>query len=131
MNKADRSILIVEDNLLNMELVVDVLETAGFVTHRAMDAEEGLHLARTLHPQLILMDISLPGMDGLSATVALKKDEATRDIPVIALTAHVMPGDEERVRAAGCDGYLTKPVNVRTLLVQIEAFLVRAYGGPS
>ena len=123
MNPTPRKIVVVEDNALNMELIADVLEAAGYEVFRARAAEEGLRMARRETPALVLMDISLPGMDGLSATMALKKDPATRDIPVVAVTAHVMPGDEQKVRAAGCAGYVTKPIDVQALAGQLKAFL--------
>jgi two-component system cell cycle response regulator DivK len=99
-------ILIVEDNPDNMFLTVMLLQSAGYTVLSATDAEAGLTLARDQQPNLILMDIQLPGMDGLEATVQLKRDDATRAIPVIALTALAMKGDEERIRVAGCDGYI-------------------------
>src|SRR6185436_4646752 len=103
-------ILIVEDNPANMKLAVFLLESAGHVVISVVDAEAGLTLARDQQPDLILMDIQLPGMDGLEATALLKQADATRRIPVIALTALAMKGDEERIRAAGCDGYIAKPL---------------------
>lgn len=109
-------ILIVEDNADNMTLTVLLLESAGHTAITAVDAEAGLTLARAELPDLILMDIQLPGMDGLQATALLKGDEATRAIPVIALTALAMMGDEERIRAAGCDGYLAKPIAIHDFL---------------
>src|SRR4030095_11183199 len=102
-------VLVIEDNPANMTLAVFLLESAGHSVINATDAEAGLTLARDEQPQLILMDIPLPGMDGLEATRLLKQDAATRSIPVIALTALAMRGDEERIRAAGCDGYIPKP----------------------
>src|SRR4029078_12316761 len=102
-------VLIVEDNPANMTLAIFLLQSVGHTVLSATDAEAGLTLARDEQPNLILMDIQLPGMDGLEATVLLKRDEATRAIPVIALTALAMKGDEERIRAAGCDGYIGKP----------------------
>jgi two-component system cell cycle response regulator DivK len=92
----------------------------------AADAETGLTLARSEQPDLVLMDIQLPGMDGLEATALLKSDQATRAIPVIALTALAMKGDEERIRAAGCDGYIAKPLAYRDFLATIAAQLVRS-----
>jgi two-component system cell cycle response regulator DivK len=89
----------------------------------ATDAEAGLALAHSEGPNLILMDIQLPGMDGLAATVLLKGDAATRDIPVVALTALAMKGDEERIRAAGCDGYIAKPLAYKEFLAAIAARL--------
>lgn len=117
------TILIVEDNPTNMTLAVHVLESAGHTVLTATNAEAGLALARGALPQLILMDIQLPGMDGLAATAQLKGDDATRAIPVIALTALAMKGDEERIRAAGCDGYIGKPMRYKDLLTTITAQL--------
>jgi two-component system cell cycle response regulator DivK len=119
-------ILVVEDNAANMSLAVYLLESAGHTPLRATDAEAGLNLARAERPDLILMDIQLPGIDGLEATALLKRDEVTRDIPIIALTALAMRGDEERIRAAGCDDYIAKPIRYKDFLAKIEARLVRA-----
>jgi two-component system, cell cycle response regulator DivK len=120
-------VLIVEDNHANMSLAVFLLQSAGHTTITATDAEAGLALARDEQPQLILMDMQLPGMDGLAATALLKGDDATRGIPVIALTALAMRGDEERIRAAGCDGYIAKPMRYREFLaavaLQLEALV--------
>ncbi len=113
------TILMVEDNAANMTLAVYVLETAGHRVLSATDAEAGLAVARAERPDLILMDIQLPGMDGLEATSQLKADESTRDIPVIALTALAMKGDEERILAAGCDGYIAKPMRYKELLAAV------------
>jgi two-component system cell cycle response regulator DivK len=118
-------VLIVEDNPANMTLAVFLLQSAGHTVFSATDAEAGLTLAREEQPNLILMDIQLPRMDGLEATALLKRDEATRAIPVIALTALAMKGDEERIRAAGCDGYIAKPMNYREFLETIAALLKR------
>ena len=128
---ADRSpdvakILVVEDNPDNMTLAVLLLESAGHTVLRAIDAEAGLTLARDELPDLILMDIQLPGMDGLEATAFLKRDAATCAIPVIALTALAMKGDEERIRAAGCDGYIAKPIGYKEFLAAVTAQLVAA-----
>jgi len=116
-------ILIVEDNPANMTLAVFLLESAGHTVLKATDAEAGLTLAREGQPDLILMDIQLPGMDGLQATVLLKKDDATRNIPVIALTALVMKGDQERILAVGCDGYIAKPMRYREFLATVAEHL--------
>ncbi|MBM3459244.1 MAG: response regulator [Armatimonadetes bacterium] len=124
----ERPILIVEDNQLNMELTTDVLEAAGYQVQQAYSAEDGLTLARIEPPALVLMDVSLPGMDGLTATWLLKQDPRLRRIPVIALTAHAMTGDRERMLDSGCDGYLPKPIDTRTLPQSIEAFLAAARG---
>jgi two-component system, cell cycle response regulator DivK len=118
------TVLIVEDNAANMKLSKFLLESAGHTVVGATDAETGLTLARDEQPNLILMDIQLPGMDGLEATALLKADDATRGIPVIALTALAMKGDEERIRAAGCDGYIAKPLAYREFLATISAHLV-------
>ncbi len=118
-------ILVVEDNPANMKLAVSLLGTAGHTVISATDAEAGLAMARDEHPNLILMDIQLPGMDGLEATGLLKRDCATRAIPVIALTALAMKGDEERMRTAGCDGYIAKPVRYHELLATVAAQLAR------
>jgi len=119
-------ILIVEDNRDNLELAVFLLESAGHTVLSAVDAEAGLALARSELPDLILMDIQLPGMDGLEATALLKGDDATRAIPVVALTALAMKGDEERIRAGGCDGYIAKPIRVQTFLAAVAANLLGA-----
>jgi two-component system cell cycle response regulator DivK len=119
-------VLIVEDNPANMKLATFLLQSAGHIVFSATDAEAGLTMARGEQPDLILMDIQLPGMDGLEATALLKRDDATRDIPVIALTALAMKGDEERIRAAGCDGYIAKPLAYRDFLAIISAQLVAA-----
>ena len=119
-------ILIVEDNAANMTLAKFLLQSAGYTVLSATDAETGLTLARTEQPDLVLMDIQLPGMDGLTATALLKGDQATRAIPVIALTALAMKGDEQRIRAAGCDGYIAKPLAYREFLATISAHLVKA-----
>ena len=116
-------VLIIEDNSANMTLAVFLLESAGHTVLTATNAEAGLTLARDEQPNLILMDIQLPGMDGFEATVLLKRDDATRAIPVIALTALAMKGDEERIRAAGCDGYIAKPMRYREFLATIAAQL--------
>jgi two-component system, cell cycle response regulator DivK len=119
------TVLVVEDNPTNMTLAVFLLQSAGHSVLTATDAEAGLTLARAEQPQLILMDIQLPGMDGLEATALLKGDDATRAIPVIALTALAMKGDEERIRAAGCDGYIAKPMRYQEFLATIADRLAR------
>jgi two-component system, cell cycle response regulator DivK len=119
-------VLIVEDNSANMTLAVFLLQSAGHAVLSARDAEAGMTLARDEQPDLILMDIQLPGMDGLQATALLKQDHTTRAIPVIALTALAMKGDEERIRAAGCDGYIAKPMRYQEFLATIAAQLVGA-----
>ena len=118
-------VLIVEDNSANMTLAVFLLQSAGHTVLSATDAEAGLTLARDEQPNLILMDIQLPGMDGLEATALLKQGDTTRAIPVIAITALAMKGDEERIRAAGCDGYIAKPLRYHTFLATVAAQLGR------
>jgi CheY-like chemotaxis protein len=118
-----RKILIVEDNPTNMELAKDLLEAGGFVVLPATEAEAGLRLARQAKPDLILMDWSLPGMDGLAATRELKMDPATQHIPVVALTAHAMKGDERVALQAGCDGYLPKPIDTRNFVRTLRVWL--------
>lgn len=120
------TVLLVEDNPANMALATFLLQSVGHVVLTAKDAEAALTLARGEHPELILMDIQLPGMDGLEVTALLKRDEATRNIPVIALTALAMKGDEERIRAAGCDGYISKPLAYKNFLATITAVLAKA-----
>jgi two-component system, cell cycle response regulator DivK len=120
------TILVVEDNAANMRLSTFLLESAGHTVVAAANAEIGLTLALDCRPDLILMDIQLPGMDGLQATGLLKKNEATRGIPVIALTALAMKGDEERIRAAGCDGYIAKPLAYKDFLGVIREHLAKS-----
>jgi len=119
-------VLIVEDNPANMKLATFLVQSAGHTVLSATNAEDGLTLALGDQPNLILMDIQLPGMDGLEATGLLKQDKATRAIPVIALTALAMKGDEERIRAAGCDGYIAKPMRYQEFLAIIGAQLALA-----
>lgn len=116
-----RKILVIEDSPTNMMLAVYVLENAGHQVLQAKDAATGIRFAREAHPDLIFMDIQLPGMDGLEATRQLKASENTRHIPIYVLTAFSMKGDEERIRAAGCDGYLSKPASYKDLLATVEA----------
>jgi CheY-like chemotaxis protein len=118
-------ILLVEDNEMNRDMLSRRLERKGYQIVLALDGAEGLQMARTSGPDLILMDMSLPVIDGWEATRQLKADEATRQIPVIALTAHAMATDEEKARAAGCDDFDTKPIELPRLLGKIEALLQR------
>jgi two-component system, cell cycle response regulator DivK len=124
-----KRILVIEDNPMNLELVTDLLEASGFSVAHARTAEEGLRLARESLPDLILMDISLPGMDGLAATRALRADAATRQLVIIALTAHAMKGDEESALEAGCDAYLAKPINTRTFIPRLTGLMTSASAG--
>lgn len=113
-------ILIIEDNPSNMKLAALVLEKAGFCVLKANNARAGMEVAKNDMPDLILMDIQLPGIDGLAATKMLKDDSQTSKIKVIAMTAFAMAGDEERIRAAGCDGYISKPIRYTQLVDQIR-----------
>lgn len=117
-------VLVIEDNPANMKLVAFLLQTAGYGVLQASEAKAGIAIAHERHPDLILMDIQLPDMDGLAATRLLKADAATASIKVIALTAFAMKGDEENTRAAGCDGYIAKPIHYKNFLAQIESFLM-------
>jgi len=119
-------ILIVEDNPANMKLATLLLLNAGHAPLCAEDAETGLTIARAERPELILMDIQLPGMDGLAATALLKKDPSTAAIPIIALTAMAMKDDREKTRAAGCDAYIAKPLRYQELYAAIDALLLKA-----
>jgi two-component system cell cycle response regulator DivK len=117
------TVLVVEDNPANMTLATFLLESVGHTVLSATNAEAGLTMARDQQPNLILMDMQLPGMDGLEATGLLKGDDMTRSIPVIALTALAMKGDEERIRAAGCNGYIAKPMRYKEFLATIASQL--------
>ena len=121
-------ILIVEDNEMNRDMLSRRLARRGYEIAIAVDGEQGLAMAQAEAPALILMDISLPGLDGWEATRRLKAMPETRGVPVIALTAHAMAGDREKAVAAGCDDFDTKPVDLNRLLEKIEALLGRADG---
>ncbi|HVU37949.1 MAG TPA: response regulator [Opitutales bacterium] len=121
-----KTILVVEDNPQNRELVSDLLELAGVHVITAPDAETALDIAARETVDLILMDVSLPRMDGLEATRLLKLAPATARLPVIALTAHAMKGDRERILAAGCDGYLTKPIDTRVFTTEVARYFAPA-----
>ena len=118
-----RRILLVEDNVDNRSIYRVILEHAGYEVLEALDGEAGVEMARELMPDLILMDISIPKIDGWEATQILKADELTKHIPILALTAHALPRDRERAMEVGCDGYLSKPISPREVLLQIEKFL--------
>lgn len=121
MNRA--RILIVDDNPVNLKLAASVLEFAGYQVLEAMDASQALYVVQRTPPDLILMDVALPGMDGLTLTKRLKADPATAHIGIAALTASVMKGDDEKAKAAGCDGYITKPIDTRRFADQITEIL--------
>jgi two-component system cell cycle response regulator DivK len=118
-------ILIVEDNEMNRDMLSRRLARRGYNVAIAVDGEQGLLMARAESPALILMDMSLPGLDGWEATRQLKADAQTKDIAIIALTAHAMAGDREKAMAAGCDDFDTKPIELDRLLAKIEALLAR------
>ncbi|MEJ5314870.1 MAG: response regulator [Anaerolinea sp.] len=118
-------ILVIEDNPDNLELVRFLLEQAGFQVISAVDGLEGLEKARTQRPDLILLDMSLPELDGWHLAKQLKDAEETASIPIIALTAHTLPGDRRRALEAGCDGFISKPLNVARFASQIEEYLNR------
>jgi CheY-like chemotaxis protein len=120
-----RKILVVEDNDMNMQLVEFLLEEGGYDIVKAASGEEALAITRdgASAPDLILMDIHLPGMDGLSVVRAMKDDQRTSRIPILALTAHAMRGDKDRFLEAGCDGYISKPIDVKTFISAIEQYL--------
>ena len=121
-----KRILVVEDNEMNMQLVEFLLEKGGYEIVKATSGEEALSVARSGAPvDLILMDIHLPGASGLNVVQDLKRDERTRAIPILALTAHAMRGDKDRFLQAGCDGYISKPIDVKTFLASIEPFVGR------
>lgn len=116
------SVLIVEDNELNMKLFSDLLSAHGFLVHQTRNGKDAVELARTHRPDIILMDIQLPEISGLEVTRRIKSDDALRDIPVIAVTAFAMKGDEERIRAGGCEAYISKPISVVTFLETVKRF---------
>jgi CheY-like chemotaxis protein len=120
---ARESILVVDDNPVNLKLVRVLLAREGYNVRGAADAEEALDLLKDFSPDLILMDIQLPGIDGLELTRRLKADPATRRITIVALTAYAMKGDHQKVLEAGCDGYIPKPIDTRTLPQLIVNYL--------
>jgi CheY-like chemotaxis protein len=123
-------VLIVDDHPVNLKLASEVLLASGHRVVVAADAEQAQHLLTTLVPDLILMDIALPGMDGLALTKIIKADARLRHVPVVALTAYAMRGDELKASHAGCDGYITKPIDTRGLVEQVSAFIDAARARP-
>ena len=117
-------ILVVEDEPKNLKLVCDLLQACGYTTIEATDGKQGVELAKVRKPDLILMDIQMPVMDGLEATRILKTDTTTKDIPVLALTSYAMKGDEERILEAGCNGYLAKPFDIQELLKEVGKYFL-------
>jgi|SRR5579862_368795 len=124
--RARRCVLIVEDNRLNMKLFSAMIESQGYDVLQAGDGGAALDLARRQHPDLIIMDLQLPDMSGLDVTRSLKAGSDTSDIAIIATTAYTLRGDEEEIRASGCDGYMAKPIAVSDLLDLIEALMTRS-----
>ncbi|MBW1856218.1 MAG: response regulator [Deltaproteobacteria bacterium] len=118
-----KKILIVDDNVDSRELVVKILKHSGYQTVEAVDGEDALEKAVEERPDLILMDRSLPKIDGYEVTRRLKNQKALKDTPIVALTAHAMRGDREKALEAGCEGYISKPINVRALPEQVKAYL--------
>src|ERR1041384_5120478 len=121
-----KTVLIVEDNELNMKLFNDLLEAHGYATLKTADGIEAIELARTHHPDLILMDIQLPEVSGLEVTKWIKEDDALKSIPVIAVTAFAMKGDEERIREGGCEAYISKPISVAMFIETVRPFIGEA-----
>jgi CheY-like chemotaxis protein len=119
-------VLIVDDNPINLKLATDVLEADGFDVSRAEDAEQAELLLSLRIPDLILMDIALPGMDGLTLTRKLKADPRYKHVKIVALTAFAMKGDDRKALEAGCDGYITKPIETRQLAEQVRRYLISA-----
>ena len=121
-----KTVLIVEDNELNMKLFHDLLEAHGYDTLQTRNGIEALELARNHHPDLILMDIQLPEVSGLEVTKWIKEDDDLKTIPIIAVTAFAMKGDEERIRQGGCEAYISKPISVAKFLETVRSYLGEA-----
>ena len=124
------SILVVDDNIDNLDLSKILLECEGWDVRVAEDAQVALSMLETYHPRLILMDVQLPGMDGLELTRRLRAQPAFEDVIIVALTAYAMRGDEENARASGCNGYITKPIDTRTFAETVREFLESARATP-
>ena len=120
-----KEILIVDDEPKNLKLFGDLLQKFGYTTIEATDGRQGVELAKARKPDLILMDIMMPNMDGLEATRILKADASTSSIPIIALTSYAMAGDKERILQAGCDHYITKPIDIKEFLKNVADYLSR------
>lgn len=123
---AGEPILVVDDNPLNLKLTRILLSGEGYQVRAAVDGNEAFDALKTFHPRLILMDIQLPGIDGLELTRRLKADPAMRDVVILALTAYAMKGDEEKAQEAGCDGYIAKPIDTRSLPGVIRSYLKKS-----
>ena len=127
---AAEPILIVDDNPANLKLARVLLSGEGYDVRTAADAEEALVVLQAFHPRLILMDLQMPGMDGFELTRRLKADPVKRDIVILALTAYAMKGDEEKASAAGCDGYIAKPIDTRALPGVVAGYIAKQRGAP-
>ena len=119
----EEKVLIIEDNELNRKLITSLLLLKNYKVLEAEDAETGIEIARKWMPDLILMDIQLPGMDGLTATRVLKSDDNLKSIPIVAVTSYAMSGDEDKAIAAGCVGYITKPIETREFIKSISGYI--------
>ena len=126
MTSEAKKIVVVEDNPFNMELVCDILAIKGYDIYEAVDAEQGLELISRVMPDLVLMDIQLPGMDGIEATKILKSQESTKNIPVVAVTANAMKGDREEIISEGFDDYISKPIEISVLTGTVEEMLKKS-----
>lgn len=122
MGSLDKTVLVIEDNVLNMKLFHDLLEMGGYNVLEAKSGMEGWRMAREQHPDLILMDIRLPDVSGIEVTRWLKGDETLKSIPVVAITAFAMAGEEEKIGEGGCDAYIVKPISLPNFLQTIERF---------
>jgi two-component system, cell cycle response regulator DivK len=128
---AGESILIVDDNAANLKLARVLLQAEGYVVRTAVDTDQALQMLNLFRPDLILMDIQLPGMDGLELTRRLKADSATRHIPIVALTAYAMKGDDQKTADAGCDGHIAKPIDTRRFPRLVAKFLTERARTPA
>ena len=124
MTNETKKIVIVEDNPFNMELVHDILAIKGYEIYEAVDAEQGLEIIARVKPDLVLMDIQLPGMDGIEATRLIKNQESTKNIPVVAVTANAMKGDREEIISQGFDDYISKPIELTALIEKVAKILL-------
>jgi CheY-like chemotaxis protein len=122
---AGEAILVVDDNPTNLKLLVYLLQNNGYVVHTAASAEDALVMLGGLQPQLVLLDLQLPGMDGLTLARKLRDDAATRDLVIVAVTAQAMAGDREKALAAGFDGFITKPIDTRDLPLRVAEYIAR------
>ena len=122
----NKVVLVIEDNLLNMKLMKSLLQLGDFEIREAADAESGIELAKKIKPDLILMDIQLPGMDGLSATQIIRNDPSLKAVPIVAVTSYAMHGDEQKAKSAGCSGYIAKPIDTRSFLDTINKYMISA-----